>query len=87
LKAQQFERMLLLADRNNLVYRTLVNDFKPLGSIMFKIRSRKIGPTCEINWVCSRSSRGRTKQKDLRIPPDDFINMIVIDDCHRLWAA
>lgn len=47
-KAGEVKRILFLADRNILVDQTLVNDFKPFGSVMTKIRNRKIDPSYEI---------------------------------------
>jgi len=41
-KAGEVKRILFLADRNILVDQTLVNDFKPFGSVMTKIKNRKI---------------------------------------------
>ncbi len=47
-KAGKVRRVLFLADRNILVDQTLVNDFKPFGSVMTKIKNRKIDPSYEI---------------------------------------
>ncbi|XRP74492.1 DEAD/DEAH box helicase family protein [Acidithiobacillus ferruginosus] len=47
-KAGEVTRILFLADRNILVDQTLVNDFKPFGSVMTKIKNRKIDPSYEI---------------------------------------
>ena len=47
-KAAKAKRILFLADRNILVDQTLVNDFKPFGSVMTKIKNRKIDPAYEI---------------------------------------
>ena len=47
-KAGVVKRVLFLADRNILVDQALVNDFKPFGSIMTKIKHRKIDPSYEV---------------------------------------
>ncbi len=43
-KSKTAKRILFLVDRNILADQTLVNDFKPFGSVMTKIRNRKIDP-------------------------------------------
>lgn len=47
-KAKRAKRILFLVDRNILADQTLVNDFKPFGSVMTKIKNRKIDPSYEI---------------------------------------
>ena len=47
-KAKRVKRVLFLVDRNILADQTLVNDFKPFGSVMTKIRNRKIDPSYEV---------------------------------------
>ena len=44
-KAKKVKRILFLVDRNILADQTLVNDFKPFGSVMTKIKNRKIDPS------------------------------------------
>lgn len=41
-KAKKAKRILFLVDRNILADQTLMNDFKPFGSVMTKIKNRKI---------------------------------------------
>ncbi|MBL4751718.1 MAG: DEAD/DEAH box helicase family protein [Amylibacter sp.] len=48
-KAGAAKRILYLADRNILVDQTMVNDFKPFGSVMTKVSGRKIDPSYEIH--------------------------------------
>ncbi len=43
-KAKAVKRVLFLVDRNILADQTRVNDFKPFGSVMTKIKNRKIDP-------------------------------------------
>ena len=43
-KAGTVKRVLFLVDRNILVDQTLINDFKPFGATMTKIKSRNIDP-------------------------------------------
>ena len=44
-KAKKAKRILFLVDRNILADQTLVNDFKPFGSVMTKIKNRTIDPS------------------------------------------
>lgn len=48
-KAKVVKRILFLVDRNFLADQTLVNDFKPFGKVMTKIKNRKIDPAYEIH--------------------------------------
>ena len=43
-KAGEAKRILFLADRNILVDQTLVNDFKPFGPVMTKVKNRTVDP-------------------------------------------
>ncbi len=47
-KAKKAKRTLFLVDRNILADQTLVNDFKPFGSVMTKVKNRKIRPSYEV---------------------------------------
>ena len=46
-KAKAVRRVLFLVDRNILADQTLVNDFKPFGSVMAKVKNRTIDPSYE----------------------------------------
>jgi type I restriction enzyme R subunit len=48
-KAGVAKRTLFLADRNILIDQTLVNDFKPFGEVMTKVKNRKIEPSYEVH--------------------------------------
>ncbi len=87
-KAQQVKRVLFLADRNILVDQTLTNDFKPFGSVMTKIRNRKIDPAYEIHLGLYQAITGPAEEdKIFRNVSRDFFDLIVIDECHRGSAA
>lgn len=87
-KAGQVKRILFLADRNILVDQTLVNDFKPFGSVMTKIKNRKIDPSYEIYLGLYQAITGPDEEdKIFRHVSRDFFDMIVIDECHRGSAA
>lgn len=87
-KAKQVKRILFLADRNILVDQTLVNDFKPFGSVMTKIKNRKIDPAYEIYLGLYQAITGPAEEdKIFKNVSRDFFDMIVIDECHRGSAA
>lgn len=87
-KAQVVKKVLFLADRNILVDQTLVNDFKPFGSVMTKIKKRKIDPAYEIYLGLYQAITGPDEEDKIykNVSPN-FFDMIVIDECHRGSAA
>ncbi|OGT19928.1 MAG: restriction endonuclease [Gammaproteobacteria bacterium RBG_16_57_12] len=87
-KAGVVKRVLFLADRNILVDQTLVNDFKPFGSVMTKIKNRKIDPSYEIYLGLYQAITGPDEaDKIFKNVSRDFFDMVVIDECHRGSAA
>ena len=87
-KAKKAKRILFLVDRNILADQTLVNDFKPFGSVMTKIKNRKIDPSYEIYLGLYQALTGPAEEdKIFRNVSRDFFDLIVIDECHRGSAA
>ncbi len=87
-KAGIVKRVLFLADRNILVDQTLVNDFKPFGSVMTKVRNRKIDPAYEIYLGLYQAITGPDEaDKIYQRVSRNFFDMVVIDECHRGSAA
>lgn len=87
-RAGKAKRILFLADRNVLVDQTLVNDFKPFGSVMTKIRNRKIDPSYEIHLGLYQALTGPDESdKIFKSVSPDFFDLIVIDECHRGSAS
>jgi type I restriction enzyme R subunit len=87
-RAGAVKRVLFLADRNILVDQTLVNDFKPFGPVMTKIRNRKIDPSYEIYLGLYQAITGPDEEdKIFKGVSRDFFDMVVIDECHRGSAA
>ena len=87
-KAGQAKRILFLADRNILVDQTLVNDFKPFGEAMTKVRNRKIDPAYEIHLGLYQALTGpEESDKIFKSVSRDFFDLIVIDECHRGSAS
>ncbi len=87
-KARAAKRILFLVDRNILADQTLVNDFKPFGSVMTKIRNRKIDPSYEIHLGLYQALTGPNEEdKIFKNVSPDFFDLIIIDECHRGSAA
>lgn len=87
-KAGTAKRILFLADRNILVDQTLVNDFKPFGAAMTKIKNRKIDPAYEIHLGLYQAITGTEEaDKIFKTLSRDFFDLIVIDECHRGSAS
>ena len=87
-KARHARRILFLADRNILVDQTRVNDFKPFGAAMTKIKNRKIDPAYEIHLGLYQALTGTEEaSKIYKTVSRDFFDLIVIDECHRGSAA
>ena len=87
-KAQKAKRTLFLVDRNVLADQTLVNDFKPFGSVMTKIKNRKIDPSYEVYLGLYQALTGPDEEdKIYKTVSRDFFDLIIIDECHRGSAS
>ena len=87
-KAKKAKRTLFLVDRNILADQTLVNDFKPFGAVMTKIKNRKIDPSYEIYLGLYQAITGPAEEdKIFKNVSRDFFDLIVIDECHRGSAS
>jgi len=87
-KAKRVKRILFLVDRNILADQTKINDFKPFGSVMTKIKNRKIDPSYEIFLGLYQAITGPDEEdKIFKNVSKDFFDMVVIDECHRGSAA
>jgi type I restriction enzyme R subunit len=87
-KAGEAKRILFLADRNILVDQTLVNDFKPFGTVMTKVKNRRIDPAYEVHLALYQALTGPDEsEKIFRSVSRDFFDLIVVDECHRGSAA
>lgn len=87
-KSRAVKRVLFLVDRNILADQTLTNDFKPFGSVMTKIKNRKIDPSYEIYLGLYQAITG-TEESDkiFKTVSPDFFDLIIVDECHRGSAA
>jgi len=87
-KANKAKRTLFLVDRNILADQTLVNDFKPFGSVMTKIKNRKIDPSYEVYLGLYQALTGPDEEdKIFKSVSPEFFDLIIIDECHRGSAA
>lgn len=87
-KSRQKKRILYLADRNILIDQTMTNDFKPFGSVMTKIKHRKIDKSFEIYLALYQGISGNEEFKNIyREFSPDFFDLIVVDECHRGSAS
>ncbi len=87
-KAKAVKRVLFLVDRNILADQTLVNDFKPFGSVMTKIKKRVIDPAYEIHLGLYQALTGPAEaDKAFKKVSRDFFDLIIVDECHRGSAA
>lgn len=87
-KAGKAKRILFLVDRNILADQTLVNDFKPFGSVMTKVKNRKIDPSYEIHLGLYQALTGPEEENKIyKSVSRDFFDLIVIDECHRGSAS
>ena len=87
-KARAARRILFLVDRNILADQTLTNDFKPFGSVMAKVKNRKIDPSYEIHLALYQAITGPDEaDKIFKNVSRDFFDLIIIDECHRGSAA
>lgn len=83
-KSGKAKRVLFLVDRNILADQTLVNDFKPFGSQMTKVKNRKIDPAYEIHLALYQAITGPEEEdKIYKTVSPDFFDLIVVDECHR----
>ena len=87
-KARTKKRILFLADRNILVDQTRINDFKPFGTAMTKIRNREVNKAFEIYLALYQAVSGTEEFRNIykQFSPD-FFDLVIIDECHRGSAA
>ena len=87
-KARIKKRILYLADRNILIDQTVVNDFKPFGDKMTKIKKRQVDKSYEIYMALYQGVSGLEEWKNIykQFSPD-FFDLIIVDECHRGSAA
>ena len=87
-KSRTRKRILYLADRNILIDQTMVNDFKPFGPAMTKVKHRMVDKSYEIYLALYQAVSGTEEEKNIyRQFSADFFDLIIVDECHRGSAA
>lgn len=94
-KTRKAKRILFLADRNILVDQTMINDFKPFGSVMTKLNrslvdkdNGKVDTSYEVYLALYQAIIGGEDSEPIYDKfPKDFFDVVVIDECHRGSAA
>jgi type I restriction enzyme R subunit len=90
-KAGVKKRILFLVDRNILADQTKINDFKPFGPAMTKIKNRTVDKSYEIYLSLYQAVTGTEEDEEdqdiyKQFSPD-FFDLIIVDECHRGSAA
>ncbi|MCK4235686.1 MAG: DEAD/DEAH box helicase family protein [Candidatus Krumholzibacteria bacterium] len=87
-KSRMKKRILFLADRNILVDQARMNDFKPFGSAMTKIKHRQVDKSYEVYLALYQAVTGTEDEKNIyKQFSKDFFDLVVVDECHRGSAA
>ena len=77
-------RVLFLADRDNLINQTLSGDFAIFGDVATRITNRVINPAYEV-YTCLYQSVS-SNDEDLNVYRQfspDFFDIVIVDECHR----
>ena len=87
-KAGKVKRALFLADRNILIDQALINDFKPFAGAMVKVTGHKFDPAFEVHLALYQAITGSAEEdKSFKKLSQEFLDLIVVDECHRGSAA
>ena len=61
-----------------------LNDFKPFGPVMTKVRDRNMDPSYEVYLALYQAVSGSEEEKNVyRQFSRGFFDLVVIDECHR----
>ena len=83
-KAKAKKRILFLVDRNILADQAIMNDFKPFGDKMYKIKNRNADKSYEIYLALYQGVTGvEEEKKTFKQFSPDFFDLVIIDECHR----
>ena len=87
-KSRMKKRILFLVDRNILADQTRINDFKPFGGAMTKIKHRQIDKSYEIYLALYQAVTGTEEEKNIyKQFSRNFFDLVIVDECHRGSAA
>ncbi|MFH1236244.1 MAG: DEAD/DEAH box helicase family protein, partial [Parcubacteria group bacterium] len=83
-KAKAKKRILFLVDRNILADQAIMNDFKPFGDNMYKIKNRNADKSYEIYLALYQGVTGvEEEKKTFKQFSRDFFDLVIVDECHR----
>lgn len=83
-KAKAKKRILFLVDRNILADQAIMNDFKPFGDKMYKIKNRNADKSYEIYLALYQGVTGvEEDKKTFKQFSSDFFDLVIVDECHR----
>lgn len=87
LKSNMKKRILYLADRNILVDQSILQDFAPLEKTIHKVDFshddiQKI-MSYEVNFALYQQMVGQNDEERFKFFPEDFFDLIIVDECHR----
>ena len=81
------KKILYLADRNILVDQTIIGDFKPFKSSMYKVEHKKLDTSYEIYLSLYQQLSENEGKDSLTLLKEnfnnDFFDLIIVDECHR----
>lgn len=97
LQSGQKQKILYLADRNNLIDQTISGDFKPLEKVIHKINFAKDDPTTitshQVYFSLYQQLAGNKTEDDMddedvvarysQLFAPDFFDLVIVDECHR----
>ncbi|WP_294488190.1 EcoAI/FtnUII family type I restriction enzme subunit R [uncultured Mailhella sp.] len=84
-KAGVVKNVLYLADRNQLVDQTMIDDFSPFRA-MYKIQKGTIDRNYEIYFGLYQQLKGDESEPlsdHFRQVPENYFDLIIVDECHR----
>jgi type I restriction enzyme R subunit len=78
------DRVLFLADRDNLINQTLSGDFAVFGNVATRIVNRNINPAYEVYTCLYQSVTSNDENLNVyREFSPDFFDVVIVDECHR----
>lgn len=84
LKASGAKRkVLFLADRNVLVDQPMPQDFKPFKDKMVKVSNKKLDSSFKVYLALYQQLDGETDNELFKQFQPSFLDLIIIDECHR----
>ena len=83
LQSHVVHRVLYLADRNILIDQTMIQDFKPLESVMCKIKNKRLDSSYQVFMSLYQQLVGEEGNEPFRQFKPEFFDLVIVDECHR----